>query len=91
MTSYIDDVPCGDESYSYTCEDEDKDDDDDDDDYNHPCLEDCDNQCMSDLSCLEDCPIGVSISKKACKLFVMVISASITLLVGQCDAQSLSL
>ena len=67
------------------------DDDDDEDDYNHPCLEDCDNQCMSDLSCLEDCPIGVSISKKACKLFVMVISASITLLVGQCDAQRLSL
>ena len=67
------------------------DDDDDEDDYNHLCLEDCDNQCMSDLSCLEDCPIGVSLSKKPWNLFAMVISASITLLVGQCDAQRLSL
>ena len=67
------------------------DDDDDEDDYNHPCLEDCDNQCMSDLSCLEDCPIGVSLSKKPWNLFAMVISASITLLVGQCDVQRLSL
>jgi len=38
--------------YDNTCSD-----DHDHDDF-WPCLEDCQDKCMSDLSCLDDCPLG---------------------------------
>ena len=48
-------LPISDENGCYYNSCEDDDDEDDDDDLDWSCAEDCDNQCLSDKTCLSDC------------------------------------